>query len=76
MINADDLMMIMIFSGIALCGAYFHSQFMNWRRQHTAEAETDVRDRLLYALPSQEKLIAVPAGDDKTGHREHRDSDR
>ena len=53
----DNLMMLMILGGIALCGAYFRGQYTDWRNQQTAEVEKKIRGRLLYRdglLPPQE----------------------
>lgn len=61
MINADNLLMVMILGGIALCGAYFRGQYMDWRSQQTAEAEKKIRVRLLYRdelSHSQESVVA------------------
>jgi len=74
MMNADSLMMTIILGGIALCGVYFRAQFMNWRKQHTAEKKNEIQGRLLHALPPQERTV-VPANDD-TSHRQHRNHDR
>jgi hypothetical protein len=48
MMDVDDLMMVMILGGIALCGAYFRAQYMDWRNQQTAEVQKTIRLRLLY----------------------------
>ncbi len=39
--NVDNLMMLMIWGGIALCGAYFRGQYRDWcnHRVDTATAE-------------------------------------
>ena len=44
--NVGNLMMVMILGGIALCGAYFRAQFMDWRTQQTAEVDKKIRVRL------------------------------
>jgi hypothetical protein len=49
MMIVDNLMMLMILGGIALCGAYFRGQYMDWRNQQTAEFERKIRVRLLNA---------------------------
>jgi len=46
MISAYNLMMVMIFGGVALCGAYFRARYMDWRNQQTAEVERKLRVRL------------------------------
>jgi hypothetical protein len=62
MINAYNLMMVMIFSGIALCGAYFRAQYRDWRSQQTAEVERKLRVRLLYRdeLSRPQESVVVP----------------
>jgi hypothetical protein len=60
MISAYNLMMVVIFSGIALCGAYFRAQYRDWRNQQTAEVERKLRVRLLYrneSSRSQESVV-------------------
>jgi hypothetical protein len=47
--------MVMIFSGIALCGAYFRAQHRDWRSQQTAEVERKLRIRLLYRDESSQR---------------------
>jgi hypothetical protein len=46
--NEDNLMMVMILSGFALCGAYFRAQYRDWRNRQSAEAEQKRRVRLMY----------------------------
>jgi hypothetical protein len=46
--NEDNLMMVMILGGFALCGAYFRAQYRDWRNRRTAEAEQKSRVRLMY----------------------------
>jgi hypothetical protein len=62
--NVDNLMMIMILSGVALCGAYFRAQYRDWRRQQTAAIEEKIRVHLLYQtqLPRPQQSSARPAG--------------
>ena len=50
MMDVDDLMMVMISGGIALCGAYIRAQYMDWRNQQSAEVEKTSRVRPLYPL--------------------------
>jgi hypothetical protein len=50
MMNVDNLMMVMISGGTALCGAYIRAQYMDWRNQQTAEVEKTIRVRLLYPV--------------------------
>jgi hypothetical protein len=63
--NVDNLMMVLILVGIALCGAYFRSQYMDWRRQQTAEAEKKLQVRLLYQDDSSHprESVVVPVVD-------------
>jgi hypothetical protein len=65
MISAYNLMMAMIFSGIALCGAYFRSRYMDWCNQQTAEVERKLRVRLLYRdeLSRPQESVVVPVVD-------------
>jgi hypothetical protein len=65
MISAYNLMMVMIFSGIALCGAYFRAQYMDWCNQQTAEVERKLRVRLLYRdeLSRPQKSGVLPVVD-------------
>jgi len=59
MMIVDNLMMLMILGGIALCGAYFRGQYMDWRNQQTAAVEKKIRVRLLYRdglLPPQDSV--------------------
>ena len=60
--NAGDLIMVMILGGIALCGAYFRGQFMDWRNQQTAEVEKKMRVRLLYRdeFSRPQESVVVP----------------
>jgi hypothetical protein len=44
----DDVMMIIILGGFALCGGYFRAQYKDWRKQHIAETQRKLRVRLLY----------------------------
>jgi hypothetical protein len=46
--NEDNLMMVMILSGFALCGAYFRAQYRDWRNRQAAEVEQKSRIRLIY----------------------------
>jgi hypothetical protein len=64
MITAYNLMMVMIFSGIALCGAYFRARYMEWRDQQTAEVEKQLRVRLLYRDESSrpQESVVGPGG--------------
>ena len=50
MMDVDDLMMVMISGGIALCGAYIRAQYMDWRNQQSAEVEKTSRVRPLYPV--------------------------
>jgi hypothetical protein len=65
MISANNLMIVMIFSGIALCGAYFRAQYMDWCDQQTAEIEKRLRVRLLYRdeLSRPQESAVVPVVD-------------
>jgi hypothetical protein len=64
MISAYTLMMVMIFSGVALCGAHFLAQYTDWRNQQTAEVERKLRVRLLYReLSRPQKSVVVPVVD-------------
>jgi hypothetical protein len=65
MMNVDNFMMVMILGGIALCGAYFRSQYMDWRNQQTAEAEKEIQLRLLYQdeLPRPRESNVAPVVD-------------
>jgi hypothetical protein len=61
MMNASDLIMVMILGGFALCGAYFRAQYMDWRNQQTVEVGRTIRLRLLYRdqlSRSQESIVA------------------
>jgi hypothetical protein len=44
----DNVMMIIILGGFALCGGYFRAQYKDWRKQHIAETQGKTRVRLLY----------------------------
>ena len=44
--NVDNLMMFMIWGGIALCGAYFRGQYMDWRNQQTTGVKQRIRQTL------------------------------
>ena len=60
MINADSFMMFIVFGGLALCGAYFRAQYIDWRRQQTADVKPKLRGRLLYQVESarpQESVV-------------------
>ena len=46
--NEDNLMMVMILTGFALCGAYFRAQYKDWRSRQTSEAEQKSRIPLTY----------------------------
>jgi len=46
--NEDNLVMAMILSGFALCGAYFRAQYKEWRRRLSAKVKQSDRIRLLY----------------------------
>jgi hypothetical protein len=46
--NWDNVMMIIILSGFALCGGYFNAQYTDWRRQQKAEMEEKIRMHLLH----------------------------
>ncbi len=48
MINASDFMMFMVFSGLALCVAYFRAQYMEWRRDQATSVKAKVRERLRF----------------------------
>jgi hypothetical protein len=63
MMNVDNLLMVMILVGIALCGAYFRGEYMDWRRQQTAESERKIQVRLLYkdesSRPPESAVVPV-----------------
>ncbi len=63
--NVGNLMMVMILGGIALCGAYFRAQFMDWRTQQTDEVDKKIRVRLLYRdeLSRPQENVVVPVVD-------------
>ena len=63
--NVDNLMMLMIWGGIALCGAYFRAQYVNWRNQQTTGIEKKIRVRLLYRaeLLRPQESVVVPVVD-------------
>jgi hypothetical protein len=44
----DNVMMIIILAGFALCGGYFQAQYKDWRKQNLAETRGKMRVRLLY----------------------------
>jgi hypothetical protein len=44
----DNVMMIIILVGFALCGGYFRAQYKDWREQQIAETQGKMRVRLLY----------------------------
>jgi hypothetical protein len=46
----DALMMFTIFSGFVFCGAYFRSQYLDWRQQQTSYVKEKLRVRLLDQL--------------------------
>jgi hypothetical protein len=46
----DNCMMLIVISGLVLCGAYFRSLYSDWRRQQTANIEENDRLRLLYQV--------------------------
>ena len=46
--NEDNLMIVMILTGFALCGAYFRAQYRDWRSRQTTEAEQKSRVRPIY----------------------------
>ncbi len=48
--NEDNLMLAMILSGFALCGAYFRAQYRDWRDRRIAEAKRKSRARLQYQV--------------------------
>lgn len=56
MMDADNFMMLIVFSGFALCGAHFRAQYIDWRRQQTADGKQKLRDRLLYQVDSARPL--------------------
>jgi hypothetical protein len=43
-----DLMMITVLGGFALCAEYFRAQYKDWRKQRIAEAQGNMRMRLLH----------------------------
>jgi hypothetical protein len=65
MMNIDNFMIVMILGGIALCGAYFRSLYMDWRSQQTAEAEKKIQVRLLYQdeLSRPQESVVAPVVD-------------
>jgi hypothetical protein len=71
MIDACDLMMVMIFGGIALCGVLFRAQYRDWRQQTKAEREKRIRVRQLFeyhwALRTHAPIAPNSLGDKGAG---------
>ena len=57
MINADSFLMCIVFSGLALCGAYFRSQYIDWRQKNAAQAEERYRDCSVGPTLGTKKLL-------------------
>jgi hypothetical protein len=48
--TVDNLMIVIIFGGIAVCGAYFRAQYLDWRNRQTAKIIERAKVRLLYRV--------------------------
>ena len=70
--TTDSLLIVIIFSGVALCGAYFRAQFVDLRKQRRAEIEEGTRTHLLYRveLSRPEKSAVVPVVVDRAANPE------
>jgi hypothetical protein len=70
MVSVDTFMMFTVFSGLALCGVYFRSQYLDWRRRQTADVRQKLVVRLLYQVEaglSRSQECSVDQGVDIAG---------